>query len=120
MFDLCEVVITAPDADWLTSQMRHLVEAGLAARGTLVTVRAVYLSEGELNDKTEFQASLHTRRGNVTAIVDHIARGATAQATGVTALPITDGHPAYLQWVRTQTRTPRKAPGPRGQQEQSQ
>lgn len=70
-------------------------------------MRSIHLAEGEVTEETEFQASLHTRRGNVTAIVDHIARDTTGRASSVIALPITDGHPAYLQWVRTQTRTPR-------------
>ena len=107
MFDICEVVVTATDPDWLSRLTGDLVKIGLVARGHLMPVRAVYLLGGELHDEPEFRAMLHTRRGNVTAIVDHIDRDVTGRASCVVALPITDGHPAYMQWVRTQTKMPR-------------
>ena len=107
MFDICEVVVIASDRDWLNNILRHLVTTGLVARGHLEQVQSVYLSAGELHDESEFRASLHTRRSNVPTIVDHIHRDTTGQASCIIAIPITDGHPAYLQWVRTQTKAPR-------------
>ena len=107
MFDICEIVVIAPNRDWLTSILRQLVTTDLVARGHLEQVQSMYLSAGELHNEPEFRASLHTRRSNVPAIVDHIHRDTTGQASCIIAVPITDGHPAYLQWVQTQTRAPR-------------
>jgi periplasmic divalent cation tolerance protein len=107
MFDICEIVVTAPDREWLTNILQQLVTTGLVARANLEQVQSMYLSAGELRDEPEFRASLHTRRSNVTTIVDHIHRDTTGQASCIIAIPITDGHPAYLQWVRTHTKPAR-------------
>jgi periplasmic divalent cation tolerance protein len=61
--DLCEVIITAADADWLVEFTRRLVEARLAASGHNVSpIRSIYRWRGEIHDHAEARVALHTRR----------------------------------------------------------
>lgn len=106
MYDICEVVITAADPDWLVDLTRRLVDAGVVACAHLTPTRSIYRSNGEAHDRAEHRAVLHTRRGNVLAVVDHVHRDHPHQAPCVIAVPVIDGDPVHLQWVRQQTRTP--------------
>lgn len=106
MFDVCEVDVCTTDLEWLRTAIWHLLRTGLIARGHIVQVQTIDLLDGELREEVRYRATLHTRRGNVTTIVDFIDRDPTGRSCSVVALPITDGHPSYLQWVRTKTKTP--------------
>jgi periplasmic divalent cation tolerance protein len=62
MTELCEVVITAPDPDWLYSFARKLVEDRLAASAHNFTpVRSIYRWQGQVHERTEGRVSLNTR-----------------------------------------------------------
>ena len=69
--DLCEVVITAPDPDWLVEFTRQLVADRLAASGHNITpIRSIYRWQGEIYDRPEARVALHTRRDLVARIVE--------------------------------------------------
>jgi uncharacterized protein involved in tolerance to divalent cations len=73
MTDLCEVVITAPDPEWLFHLTRALVADGLCASAHNFTpVRTVYRWQGQIYERTEGRASLHTRAELVSRIVDRV------------------------------------------------
>ena len=58
MAELCEVVITAPDPDWLYSFARSLVADGLAASAHNFTpVRSIYTWQGQVHERTEGRVS---------------------------------------------------------------
>jgi periplasmic divalent cation tolerance protein len=62
MTELSEVVITAPDPEWLFRLTRALVADGLCASAHNFTpVRTVYKWQGQIYERTEGRASLHTR-----------------------------------------------------------
>jgi periplasmic divalent cation tolerance protein len=64
--EVCEVIITAPDADWLAEFTRRLVDDRLAASGhIIVPIRSIYRWQGQIYDKTEARVALHTRRSLV-------------------------------------------------------
>ena len=46
---------------------------------------------------------MHTRRNHVLAIVEQVSNRYPGELSAVVAVPITDGDPTYLQWVRHQT-----------------
>ena len=105
--ECCEVVITAADADWLAGFTRMLVEERLAACGHLLTpIRSVYRWEGALHDEPEARVGLHTRRSLVAAIVARAADRHPYDVPCVIALPVVDGNPDYLAWIRAETRAP--------------
>ena len=104
--ECCEVVVTAPDAGWLTGFTRTLVEERLAACGQTVTaVRSIYRWQGAVHDDEEARVALHTRRSLVPAIVARAEQLHPYDVPCVIALPIVGGDPAYLRWIAEQTTT---------------
>ena len=71
--DICEVVITAADADWLAAFTRRLVEDRLAACGhQIAAIRSIYRWDGAVQDEPEARVALHTRTDLVDAIVARV------------------------------------------------
>jgi periplasmic divalent cation tolerance protein len=103
--ECCEVVVTAADADWLAGFTRTLVAERLAACGHLLgAIRSVYRWEGAVHDEPEARVALHTRRSLVDAIVARTAELHPYDVPCVIATPLVGGEPAYLRWVREETR----------------
>lgn len=104
MSELCEVVITAPDAEWLLDLTRQLVNEGLCASvHNFAPVRSIYRWRGEVHERTEGRASLHTRQALVSAIVERVKTAHPYEVPGISARPIVDGNPDYLEWMREET-----------------
>lgn len=104
---VCQVVITAPDADWLVAFTRNLVEDRLiAAVHHAGEIRSIYRWHGEVFDRAEATAALHTRRALVSEIVRRVSREHPYEVPGVVATAIDDGNPAYLQWIIDETHAP--------------
>jgi periplasmic divalent cation tolerance protein len=104
MNDLCEVVITAPDPEWLREFARHLVEDRLASSAhNFAPIRSVYRWKGEIFEREEGRVSLHTRKSLVSEIVRRANEQHPYEVPGVSSRPIEDGNPTYLQWIREQT-----------------
>jgi periplasmic divalent cation tolerance protein len=98
MTELCEVVITAPDPDWLYSFARSLVEDRLAASAHNFTpVRSIYRWQGQVHERAEGRVSLNTSRERVAEIVARARREHPYQVPGVSTRPIIDGNPDYLR-----------------------
>jgi hypothetical protein len=54
MTELCEVVITAPDPDWLKDFSRKLIEQRLCASAhNFAPVKSIYRWHGEIYERTE-------------------------------------------------------------------
>jgi len=102
--DLCEVTITAPDAEWLATLARQLIEQGLCASANIVApVRSIYRWRGTIEDVYEARAFLRARRAALDAIVEVVSARHPYDVPHVTATPIIGGNPAYLSWVRDAT-----------------
>jgi periplasmic divalent cation tolerance protein len=71
----------------------------------------VYRWEGVVRDEPEARVALHTRRALVPAIVEHVTAVHPYDVPCVIAMPLVDGAPDYLAWVRAET----GAPTPRGE-----
>ena len=102
--DLCEVHVTAPDADWLADLTRQLVTDRLAACGHITgPIRSIYRWDGTVHDQTETKVALHTRRALIAEVVAAVNAAHPYQVSGVFVLPLLDGSPAYDQWIRDET-----------------
>jgi periplasmic divalent cation tolerance protein len=102
--DICEVVITAPDPEWLVEFTRGLVQDRLVASGqTINTVRSIFRWDGEIQDKREARVALRTRTALVSAIVERANREHPYEVPSVVALSIVASSPAYAQWVIDET-----------------
>lgn len=108
---LCEVVITAPDPDWLLDLSRELVAERLCASvHSFGSVRSIYRWQDEILERTEGRASLHTRAALVQEIVARVKAVHPYEVPGISARPITDGNPEYLRWISDQTKDGCDAP----------
>jgi periplasmic divalent cation tolerance protein len=102
--DICEVVITAEDADWLAGFTQRLVADRLAACGQIIpAIRSIYRWQGAIQDEAEARVALHTRAELVPAIVQRAKEEHPYDVPCVIALPIRDGNPTYRQWVEDGT-----------------
>ncbi len=107
--DLCEVVITAPDPEWLKNFSRQLVKDGLCASAhNFAPVRSIYRWRGEIYERTEGRVSLHTSRGRVSEIVARAREDHPYEVPGISTRPITDGNPDYLAWIAQETAAPNR------------
>src|SRR4051812_14704859 len=103
--DVCEVVITAGDPEWLAAFTRRLVDDRLAACGQQVAaIRSIYRWDGAVHDDPEARVALHTRLSLVDRIVERAGAEHPYDVPCVLALPAVGGNPAYLDWVRRETR----------------
>ena len=103
--DICEVIITGPDADWLAAFTRHLVQDRLAACGhNMHEIRSIYRWEGAIHDEPEARVALHTRRSLVPAITTRAQHDHPYDVPCVIAMPVDGGNPDYITWVLNETR----------------
>jgi len=98
--ELCEVVITAPDPEWLRVFSRQLVEDRLCASAhNFQPIQSIYRWHGEIYERTEGRVSLHTSRARIPDIVARAKREHPYELPGISARPIDDGNPDYLAWI---------------------
>ncbi len=103
--DVCEVIVTAAEEAWLGEFTRRLVADRLAASGHLIpAIRSIYRWQGEIHDEPEARVALHTRAELVQLIVERASAEHPYQVPCVIAMPIAHGNPAYLAWIRRETR----------------
>src|ERR1700761_5456202 len=104
MSELCEVVITAPDPNWLKNFTRKLVEDGLCASvHNFTPVLSIYRWRGEVHERTEGRASLHTSRGRIPEIVERAKQEHPYEVPGISARLIIEGNPDSLAWTAQKT-----------------
>lgn len=101
--EVCEVIITAPDAEWLSRFSTQLVEDRLCAAAHMLPIRTVYRWRGRLHDTTESRAALHTRSSLVPTIVARTNREHPYEVPCIAALPIIGGSSAYTEWILQET-----------------
>jgi len=107
--ETCEVVITAPDPEWLAAFTRTLVDRRLVASGhNIAPIRSIYRWQGQVYDRTEARVSLQTRRTLVPTIIRLTRDEHPYEVPCVMAKPIIDGNPTYLRWIIDET-TPEAA-----------
>jgi periplasmic divalent cation tolerance protein len=100
--ELCEVVITAPDADWLADFTRRLVVDHLCSSVHIIEpVRSLYEWRGQLVDRAEARASVRTRTTLVARIAERLDRDHPYEVPGIVALPIVASSSAYRMWIPT-------------------
>jgi periplasmic divalent cation tolerance protein len=105
--EVCEVVITAPEADWLAEFTHKLVLDRLCAAGhNFVPIRSIYRWQGQVYDKSEARVALRTRRSLVPQIIERTMQEHPYEVPSVVALPIVDGNPDYIGWILEETAAP--------------
>lgn len=102
--EICEIIITADNADWLVDFTRRLVNDRLAACGhNIASIRSIYRWDGAVQDDAEARVALHTRLSLVQRIVERANDEHPYDVPCVIALPVVAGNPAYIEWVLNET-----------------
>jgi len=104
--EVCEVVITAPNAGWLAQFVRDLIEQRLCAAGHIAPIRSIYTWQSNIEDRPEVRAILHTRLNLVSAIVEQTTTKHPYAVPCVVATPIVAANLAYAQWILDETQRP--------------
>jgi periplasmic divalent cation tolerance protein len=105
--EICEIVITAPDPEWLAAFTRRLVEDHLAASGHIIEqIRTIYRWEGEVHDTHEGRVALRTRRSLAEAILARVKAEHPYRVPSVISLSATGVNPEYGRWINTATASP--------------
>lgn len=97
----CEVVLTAPDREWMQNFVRDLVTDHLAAGAHVDLIDSTYRWAGTVNHAIEARAVLHTRSGHVPAIAERVRDRHPYEVGCVASTPLASGEPTYLEWIMT-------------------
>ena len=89
--EVCEVIITAPDPDWLVEFTRRLVTDRLCASGhNFAPIRTIYRWHGQVHDTTEGRVALRTL---LPQIIERTKQDHPYEVPCVVAVPTIDGGP---------------------------
>jgi len=103
-----EVVLmfcNTPDAETARRIAGRLVEDGLAACVNVgAPVLSIYRWKGEVESADEIPLFIKTTAARQRAVQETIARLHPYDVPEIIAVPVTEGLPAYLEWVRQETK----------------
>lgn len=105
--DICEVIVTAGDAEALVKLTRTLVDERLAACGqNIASIRSIYRWDGAVQDDPEARVALHTKASLVPELTERVKALHSYDVPCVIALPVVGGNADYIEWVLSETREP--------------
>jgi periplasmic divalent cation tolerance protein len=98
------VITNCPDEEIANAIALAVVEAGLAACvNILPRVQSVYRWQGAVESATEIPLFIKSTVANYPALEKMIHERHPYDVPEIVALPITQGLPAYLNWVAAET-----------------
>jgi periplasmic divalent cation tolerance protein len=96
-----QVTTTLPDREAADRLAATLVTERLAACAQVAgPIRSTYRWQGSVEAATEWYCHLKTTEARVPALAARIAELHPYDVPEVVAVPISDGNPAYLNWIR--------------------
>lgn len=96
------VLTTLPNSDAAVALARSVVEERLAACANILpAVRSIYQWEGKVQDENEVLVLLKTRQPLFEPLKLRILELHPYEVPEVLALPVEQGHAAYLEWIAT-------------------
>lgn len=105
--DFVVILSTAPDAATAARLARALVEESLAACVNVIpVVRSIYAWNEAIQDEQEALMIAKTTAARATRLRERLVELHPYEVPEVVAVPLVDGHDAYLRWIATATRTP--------------
>jgi periplasmic divalent cation tolerance protein len=97
--------VTCPTREGALAIARQLVEERLAACGNVLDgMQSVYRWDGAVHETEEAVLILKIRAELVERVAARVAELHPYECPCVAALPVTGGHPAYLDWIARETR----------------
>jgi periplasmic divalent cation tolerance protein len=106
--DACEIIVTGPMDNTLSRIAHDLVEARLIACANVLdtAVTSTYRWKGAIEVDNEKRAHFHTRAALADQVVAFVKERHPYDVPNVTVVQLTTGNPAYLDWIREETRDP--------------
>ena len=105
MSDVVLILTTVPVGNLGDEIARALVDERLAACvNVLPAMTTFYRWRGALEREEERQVVIKTTRDQVEAVRVRLAALHSYELPEFVVLPVTDGSPGYLEWVRNETR----------------
>ncbi len=102
--DFCVVLTALPKLSAAKTLARGLVRERLAACVSLSSpITSIYLWKGRLCEEPEILLIIKTRRSLLNPLKKWIVSHHEYQTPEIIALPITDGHKSYLDWITKNT-----------------
>ena len=113
--DCCLVVTTLDTKDAAVSLGRAVVQARLAACAQVVgPIASLFWWKGKVEEAEEWQCHFKTAVVRFAELRDFISEKHPYEVPELTATPIIDGNPEYLDWIRTETAPSPTTVFPRG------
>ena len=105
MSDPIVVLVTCGSEEEALKIANVLVEEHLAACVNLVSpIRSIYRWEGKIWDEKEWLLIIKTQRTKFEDLAKRVKALHSYSVPEIIALPITDGSPAYLNWIEENTK----------------
>ncbi len=102
--DTCLVYVTAPHRDEARDIARALVEQRLAAFVNILDgMTSVYRWDGAVHQDAEVLLLIKTCSSKTSALIESIKKIHSYSCPCITVLPILDGNPDFLAWIRAET-----------------
>ncbi len=104
MTDVLLVLVTTPSPEVAAGLARALVEARLAACGSVLPgIHSIYRWEGRVEEAGEALLLLKTTRERFAALREELLRRHPYAVPEILALPVEQGSAAYLAWLAEAT-----------------
>jgi len=106
---ICELNVTATDAEWLAALARALLDDRLVACANIFSVRSVYHWESAVQDHLESRAAFHTRLSLFNEVSAKVSESHPYDVPAIFAVPLAAVSDSYRSWVLDQTQPPGEA-----------
>ena len=99
------VYMTAGSKDEAVAVGEALIEAGLAACVNIIdNMNSIFMWEGKVEQDTETVLIAKTTAERVPELVEKVKSVHSYECPCIVSLPITDGNPAFIDWIAEQVR----------------
>lgn len=100
---ICVVFSTVPPSR-SEDLAKRLLEKELVACVNITPVRSLYRWNGEVCDDSEHLLVMKTKQSLAGAVIRVLKAMHPYEVPEIIALPVVDGNPAYIDWVRSETK----------------
>ncbi|XP_060093628.1 protein CutA [Heteronotia binoei] len=98
---LAAAFVSCPSRQVATELARALVEKRLAACVNIVPqITSIYAWKGQIEEDSEVLLMIKTRSSRIPALAEFVRSVHPYEVAEVIAVPIEQGNPPYLQWVK--------------------
>lgn len=97
------IFVTAPTPEVAESLAQKIIAEKLAACVSMHAVTSVYRWQAQTHRDSEVQLVIKTNISNASNIIEHIKQWHPYEVPEIVAVPITNGLPEYINWLKEHT-----------------